>query len=174
MNKKYENSKAEKYLSIFPKTIQFITLFMILYNFYHKIVNHCQRLNLKEIIFVKIMISLQFLAQSLLEISYSNLPHLRIASWDSSSEEKSKLDPGVRKKAPFQGVKMAKKGCHSLFRPVHMYKKYILKKNWVKTAIPALSSGRNNLPPPIWCCHRQLDDQHRNPNMNNKDHLVGN
>ena len=112
------------------------------------------------------MISLQFLAQSLLEISYSNLPHLRIASWDSSSEEKSKLDPGVRKKAPFQGVKMAKKGCHSLFRPVHMYKKYILKKNWVKTAIPALSSGRNNLPPPIWCCHRQLDDQHRNPNMN--------
>ena len=74
------------------------------------------------------MISLQFLAQSLLEISYSNLPHLRIASWDSSSEEKSKLDPGVRKKAPFQGVKMAKKGCHSLFRPVHMYKKYILKK----------------------------------------------
>ena len=128
MNKKYENSKAEKYLSVFPKTIQFITLFMILYNFYHKIVNHCQRLNLKEIIFVKIMISLQFLAQSLLEISYSNLPHLRIASWDSSSEEKSKLDPGVREKAPFQGVKMAKKGCHSLFRPVHMYKKYILKK----------------------------------------------
>ena len=83
------------------------------------------------------------------------------------------LTQGFGKKAPFQRVKMAKKGCHSLFRPVHMYKKYILKKNWVKTAIPALSSGRNNLPPPIWGCHRQLDDKHRNPNLNNKDHLVG-
>ena len=41
MNKKYENSKAEKYLSVFPKTIQFITLFMILFNLYHKIVNYC-------------------------------------------------------------------------------------------------------------------------------------
>ena len=53
------------------------------------------------------------------------------------------------------------------------YKKYILQKNWVKTAIPALSSGQNNLQTPIWGCHRQLDDQHRNPNMNNKDHIVG-
>ena len=89
--------------------------------------------------------------------------------WKSSN-----LTQGFGKKSPFQGVKMAKKDCHSLFRPVHMYKKYILKKIWVKTAIPALSSGRNNLQPPIWRCHRQLDDQHRNPNMNNKDHLVGN
>ena len=53
------------------------------------------------------------------------------------------------------------------------YKKYILQKNWVKTAIPALSSGQSNLQTPIWGCHRQLDDQHRNPNMNNKDHIVG-
>ena len=53
------------------------------------------------------------------------------------------------------------------------YKKYILQKNWVKTAIPALSSGQNNLQVPIWGCHRQLDDQHRSPNTNNKDHLVG-
>ena len=28
-------------------------------------------------------------------------------------------------------------------------------------------------PPPIWGPSRQLDDQHRNTNMNNKDHLVG-
>ena len=40
-------------------------------------------------------------------------------------------------------------------------------------AIPALGSGQSNLQTPIWGCHRQLDDQHRNPNMNNKDHLVG-
>jgi hypothetical protein len=52
------------------------------------------------------------------------------------------------------------------------YKKYILQKNWVKTAIPALSSGQNNLQTPIWGCHRQLDDQYKNPNMNNKDHLL--
>ena len=28
-------------------------------------------------------------------------------------------------------------------------------------------------PPPIWGPSRQLDDQHRNTNMKNKDHLVG-
>ena len=53
------------------------------------------------------------------------------------------------------------------------YKKYILQKNWPKTAIPALSSGPSNLHQSIWGRHHQLDDQHRNPNMNNKDHLVG-
>ena len=40
-------------------------------------------------------------------------------------------------------------------------------------AIPAFSSGQNNLHPPIWGPSRQLDDQHRNTNVNNKDHLVG-
>ena len=53
------------------------------------------------------------------------------------------------------------------------YKKYILQKNWSKTAIPALSSGPSNLQQSIWGRHHQLDDQHRNPNINNKDHLVG-
>ena len=53
------------------------------------------------------------------------------------------------------------------------YKKYFLQKKWVKTAIPALSSGQSNLHPPIWGRHRQLDDQHRNPNSNDRDHLVG-
>ena len=51
--------------------------------------------------------------------------------------------------------------------PRDTYKKYILQKNWVKTVIPAFSSGQSNLP------SRQLDDQHRNTNMNDKDHLVG-
>ena len=40
-------------------------------------------------------------------------------------------------------------------------------------AIPALSSDQSNLQTPIWGCHRQLDDQHRNPNINKRDHLVG-
>ena len=53
------------------------------------------------------------------------------------------------------------------------YKKYILQKKWVKKAIPALSSGQSNLQTPIGGCHRQLDDQNRNPNINNRDHLVG-
>ena len=53
------------------------------------------------------------------------------------------------------------------------YKKYILQKIWSKTAIPALSSGPSNLQQSIWGRHHQLDDQHRNPNMNDKDHLVG-
>ena len=50
---------------------------------------------------------------------------------------------------------------------------YILQKNWTKTVNPALSSGLNFFPPPIWGHHHQLDDQQRNPNMNNRDHLVG-
>ena len=47
------------------------------------------------------------------------------------------------------------------------------KKNWAKRTIQALSSGQSNLQTHIWGCHRQLDDHYRNPNMNNKDHLVG-
>ena len=77
------------------------------------------------------------------------------------------------KKNVFWGVKTAKKCCFSLFHRVQIYKKYILQKNWVKTAIPFLSSGQSNLQTPIWGCHRQLDDQYRNPNNNNRDHLVG-
>ena len=54
-----------------------------------------------------------------------------------------------------------------------IYRKYILQKKWVKTAIPARSSGQSNLQTPIWGPSRQLDDQDRNPNLNNRDHLVG-
>ena len=46
-------------------------------------------------------------------------------------------------------------------------------KKWVETAIPALSSDQSNLQTPIWGCHRQLDDQNRNPIINNRDHLAG-
>ena len=42
-----------------------------------------------------------------------------------------------------------------------------------ETAIAALSSGQSNLHPPIGRRHRQLDDHHRNPNINDRDHLVG-
>ena len=77
------------------------------------------------------------------------------------------------KKEAVSGGKTPKKLSKKFLRLRDAYKKYILQKNWVKTAIPALSSGQSNLQTPIWGCHRQLDDQYRNPNMNNKDHLVG-
>ena len=73
----------------------------------------------------------------------------------------------------FLGGKNPKKVLPIFLRPPHIYKKYFLQKNWVKTAIPALSSGQSNLHPPIWGRHRQLDDHHRNPNINYRDHLVG-
>ena len=39
--------------------------------------------------------------------------------------------------------------------------------------IPAPNSGQNNLHPAKWGCHHQLDDHHRNPNVNNRNHQVG-
>ena len=58
-------------------------------------------------------------------------------------------------------------------QPRDTYSKETLQKKWPKTVIPALNSGQNNLHPAIWGCHHQLDDHHRNPNVNNRDHLVG-
>ena len=74
---------------------------------------------------------------------------------------------------PFLGGKTPKKSAKFFLRLRDAYKKYILQKKWIKTAISALSSGQSNLHPPIWGCHRQLDDHHRNPNSNDRDHLVG-
>ena len=86
---------------------------------------------------------------------------------------KLELDPGVEKKNCFWRGKTHRISPKKFLRPRDTYKKYILQKNWVKTVIPAFSSGQSNLPPSIWGPSRQLDDQHRNTNMNNKDHLVG-
>ena len=87
--------------------------------------------------------------------------------------EKLFLDLGAAKKSLFRGVKTPK------VRPIffcdvliHIKNKFC-KKKWVKTAIPALSSGQSNLHTPMWGPSRQLDDQYRNPNINNRDHLVG-
>ena len=77
------------------------------------------------------------------------------------------------KKTAVSGGKTKKKLPTFFLRLWDTYKKYILQKNWSKTAIPALSSGSSNLQQSIWGRHHQLDDQHRNPNINNKDHLVG-
>ena len=77
------------------------------------------------------------------------------------------------KKEAVSGGKTPKKLSKKILRLRDAYKKYILQKNWVKTAIPALGSGQSNLQTPIWGRHRQLDDQYRNPNINDKDHLVG-
>ena len=77
------------------------------------------------------------------------------------------------KKRLFWGGKTQKKSAKKILRLLDTHKMYILQKNWTKTVNPALSSGLNFFPPPIWGHHHQLDDQQRNPNMNNRDHLVG-
>ena len=41
-----------------------------------------------------------------------------------------------------------------------------MQKKWSKTVICGLSSGQTNLHPPIWGHGRQLDERHRNPNIN--------
>ena len=74
---------------------------------------------------------------------------------------------------PLFGGKTHRKWAKFFWRFPDTYKKYILQKNWTETVNPALSSGRHNLHPAIWGRHRQLDDHHRNPNMNNRDHLDG-
>ena len=77
------------------------------------------------------------------------------------------------KKRLVWGGKTQKKSAKKFLRLLDTHKMYILQKNWTKTVNPALSSGLNFFPPPIWGHHHQLDDQQRNPNMNNRDHLVG-
>ena len=77
------------------------------------------------------------------------------------------------KKQLSQGVKLKKKLSNFFLRLHDTYEKYTLQKEWVKTTIPALSSDQSNLQTPIWGRHCQLDDQNRNPNINNRDHLVG-
>ena len=52
------------------------------------------------------------------------------------------------KKTAVSGGKTKKKLPTFFLRLWDTYKKYILQKNWVKTAIPALSSGQTNLHPP--------------------------
>ena len=55
-------------------------------------------------------------------------------------------DP-LRKKTALSGGKTEKNLSQFFLRLANTYKKYILQKNWVKTVIPALSSGQSNLPP---------------------------
>ena len=58
--------------------------------------------------------------------------------------------PPTRKKTTLSGGKTKKKLPNFFLRLWDTYKKYILQKNWVKTAIPALSSDQSNLHPPIY------------------------
>ena len=87
--------------------------------------------------------------------------------------EKLKPDQGVGEKNLFKGEKNPNTLPKKFLGLPDTYKKYILQKNWVKTALPGLGIGRNNLQTAIWGHSRQLDDQYRNPNINNKDHHVG-
>ena len=83
--------------------------------------------------------------------------------------------PGTpsEKKTAIWGGKTKKNWTKFFLRLGDTHKKYILQKNWTKTVNPALSSGPNILQPVIWGHHHQLDDHHRNPNINERYHLVG-
>ena len=73
-----------------------------------------------------------------------------------------------KKSSSFRGYNR-KKLSKFLLRLRNTYKKYIFKKkNRVRTANLVLSSGQSNLQTPMWSCRRQLDDQYRNPNINNR------
>ena len=48
----------------------------------------------------------------------------------------------------------------------NIYKIYILQKNWSKSTNPALNSGPNISLPLIWGSHHQLDDQYKEPKLN--------
>ena len=71
------------------------------------------------------------------------------------------------------GEKLKKNLQTKFLRLCYTHKKYILQKKWQKKVNPALSSDVNILHLPIGGSHCQLDDHHRNPNMKNRDHLVG-
>ena len=94
---------------------------------------------------------------------------VQVAKWTTYSAKR----PGFGKKAYFQRVKPPKIWSNWYFSSVTCKTYTFWKKNWAKTAIPAPSSGQTDLQTPIWGRSYQLDDQIRNPNVNNRDHLVG-
>ena len=51
--------------------------------------------------------------------------------------------------------------------------KYISRKARPKSPIQALSSGQSNLQTPMWGPSHQLDDRHRNPNINIRERSSG-
>ena len=57
--------------------------------------------------------------------------------------------------------------------PRHMYKWYILKKNWQKSVNSTLSTGEKKVPVGIWGCHHQLDNHHKLPMVNTKIIYMG-
>ncbi len=80
---------------------------------------------------------------------------------------------GLGSKPCFGGLKPSKTRSNFWGGFVICIEKNILEKNWSKTTIPALSSGQTENDTSIWGRRHQLDDHNRNPNMNNRDHLVG-
>ena len=88
--------------------------------------------------------------------------------------QKLRARPSIFGKGPSsknQSIKGAKTPwkCMEFFSQLpKIYNIYILQKKWVKTAIPARSSGLKNLLPLIWGRHHQLDDQYKEPMVNTK------
>ena len=83
------------------------------------------------------------------------------------------LDPGVEKKTVSEGVKHTESLPRNFCGLVIHIKITFCKKNGSKRSLQPSAVFRPIYPPSIWGPSRQLDDQHRNTNMKNKDHLVG-
>ena len=83
------------------------------------------------------------------------------------------LDPGVEKKTVSEGVKPIESLPRNFCGLVIHIKNTFCKKIGSKRSFQPSAVVRAIYPPPIWGHSRQLDDQHRNPNINNEDHHVG-
>ena len=83
------------------------------------------------------------------------------------------MNPGVEKKTVSEGVKPIESLPRIFCGLVIHIKNTFCKKIGSKRSFQPSAVVRAIYPPSIWGPSRQLDDQHRNTNMNNKDHLVG-
>ena len=83
------------------------------------------------------------------------------------------MNPGVEKKTVSEGVKPIESLPRNFCGLVIHIKNTFCKKIGSKRSFQPSAVVRAIYPPPIWGPSRQLDDQHRNTNMNDKDHLVG-
>ena len=72
----------------------------------------------------------------------------------------SESDPPWKKTA-HMGLKNYGMVPKKILWPRHMYKWYILKKNWQKSVNSTLSTGEKKVPVGIWGCHHQLDNHHK-------------
>ena len=147
-------------------------------------------MNIKSRFFTKEEKKVFFKKWGLILIFWKTFPTAKgsdlLICWSQASTEafqNLRINPQILKTPPktpwvefiiqLLGEKLKKNLQTKFLRLCYTHKKYILQKKWQKKVNPALSSDVNILHLPIGGSHCQLDDHHRNPNMKNRDHLVG-